>query len=99
MDFAQSFAQLPVESFLNLVDEELQRLKADISVNTPTDSAVNTPADTASTTKRVILIGCHPRCGGTLLTQLFESDKQLQKDGVVIINEPHVFHRWVTLSR
>ena len=91
MDFAQSFAQLSVESFLNLIDEELQRLKADISVNTP--------ADTASTTKRVILIGCHPRCGGTLLTQLFESDKQLQKDGVVIINEPHVFHRWVTLSR
>ena len=82
MDFATSFAKLPIENFVDLVDAELRRLKNDVSVD-------------ASSSKKVIVIGCHPRCGGTLLTQLFESDTQLQKDGVVIINEPHSFHRCV----
>ena len=83
MDYAKNFAQIPVNCFVDLVDGQLRRLKSEANAN--------------FAPKRVIVIGCHPRCGGTLLTQLFESDELLKKNGVVIINEPHVFHRLVNV--
>ena len=63
-DFAKQFARLPVDFFLQLVEEELEK---------------RSKMRTTEQQKRVIFIGCHPRCGGSLLTQLFEDDEYLQR--------------------
>ena len=94
--FAEEFLTLPLDRFCRIVDRKMeevlhrQRAYEDNDYDGEKEDKIKTTTK-EKRRKRVVVIGCQARCGGTLLLQCFEEIA----GGVRVFNEPEIFYHYV----